>query len=69
MIEFIWAVIAAVVIVISIFAAFAYTEKNSDGHYVPSEAAKQAQADQARLVREINSINYSRPLNQPTENS
>ena len=43
--------------------------QNSDGHYVPSEASKQAQADQARLMREINSINYSQPLNQPTENT
>ena len=69
MIEFIWAVIAAVVIVISIFAAFAYTEKNSDGHYVPSDDYKQAQANAAKTLREINRINYSQPLNQPTENT
>lgn len=43
--------------------------ENSDGHYVPSEASKQAQANAAKTMREINSINYSRPLNQPTENS
>ena len=43
--------------------------QNSDGHYVPSEAAQQAQANAAKTLREINSITYSRPLNQPTENS
>ena len=69
MIEFIWAVIAAVVIVISIVVAFAYAEKNSDGHYVPSEASKQAQANAAKTLREVNRINYSQPLNQPTENT
>lgn len=43
--------------------------ENSDGHYVPSDDYKQAQANAAKTLREINRINYSQPLNQPTENS
>lgn len=43
--------------------------ENSDGHYVPSEAAQQAQANAAKTLREVNRINYSQPLNQPTENT
>ena len=69
MIEFIWAVIAAVVIVISIVVAFAYAQVNSAGHYTPSDDSKQAQANAAKTLREVNRINYSQPLNQPTENT